>query len=88
MQVSDFVSAHAAELQTGRSPAHMVKPDAMGAAASYVEREYGYGYSLGIVSSSWTGCGLFEVCSSDGSRFRIYADRYGNVARVPELVSA
>jgi hypothetical protein len=85
-EIAAFVAEHAQDLNAGTGASHMVKPDAMMAAAAHVERDYGHsGYSLGIISSSWTGSGLFEVSHSDGSRFRLYADRWGNVARVPEV---
>lgn len=61
-----------------------VSPEAMIAAAAHVDREYGYGYRIGIVTSNYTGGGLFCVRASDGSRFRVFADRYGNVERIPD----
>jgi hypothetical protein len=82
---AEFVAANADALNAGAEPFAMVSPDAMGAVASHVEREYGYGYRIGLVSSSFGGAGLFQVLASDGGRFRLYCDRYGNVARVPDV---
>lgn len=82
--IETFVAENAEELRAGREPSSMVAPDALVAAAAHVEREYGYGYRIGIVSASWTGAGLFQVCAGDGSRFRLYVDRYGNLARIPD----
>lgn len=60
----------------------MVSPDAMGAAASYVQREYGYsGYAIGIESGGYGG-GIFRVRCSDGGEFHLVADRWGNVTDV------
>lgn len=59
------------------------KPDAMIAAAGHVEREYGYGYMIGL-DTGVAGGGLFTVRHFDGSEFRLHADRWGNVARVPD----
>ena len=62
----------------------MVSPDAMRAAASYLEREYGYsGYSIGLESGGYGG-GIFRVRCSDGGEFHLVADRWGNVTDVRE----
>lgn len=60
----------------------MVSPDAMGAAASYVQREYGYsGYRIGLETGGYVG-GVFRVRCSDGGEFHLVADRWGNVTDV------
>ncbi len=64
----------------------LVSPDAMIAAAAHVEREYGYGYRIGIVASGLLGGGLFQVRASDGSEFELLSDRYGNVTRPAETL--
>lgn len=66
-----------------RTP-ELISPDAMGAAAAHVEREYGYGYALGVEYGSRLGQSVFLVCHFDGSEFRLIADRYGNVDRLPD----
>ena len=54
--------------------------EAVSAVAAYVRREWGdYGYTLRQASS-----GLFQVQCSDGSRFLVGSDRYGNVYDVVE----
>lgn len=61
-------------------------PAAMAEAARYVEREYGEtGYAIATEAASGTGKGVFRVSHFDGSEFRIMADRYGNVWRLPDL---
>lgn len=62
----------------------MVKPDAMIAAAAHVEREYGYGYRIGTEEGLYSGAGIFLVRHSDGSEFRLIADQWGNVDRLPD----
>lgn len=59
-----------------------VTTDAMHAAASYVEREYGYGYTLAQIRGMLGGHGLFAVTFADGTRFAIVADQWGNVAEI------
>ena len=46
----------------------------LAAVAAHVERNYGYGHRVGALSSS-----VFQVLASDGSRFRLRSDRYGQV---------
>ena len=77
-------SRQSAEVCT--SPVGGVKPDVLITAAAYVQREYGYtGYRLGVYAASWTGrSGIFEVKATDGSRFYVHADEYGN-ARTGDL---
>lgn len=59
-----------------------VSPSAMIGAAMHVEHEYGMsGYRVGIVAAGLGGEGEFEVTASDGSRFELIADRFGNVFR-------
>lgn len=61
-------------------------PDTMIAAAAHVEREYGYsGYRLGCETALVFGGGIFAVRASDGGEFRLFADRYGNVSRLPDV---
>ena len=56
-----------------------LKPDQMSAAASYLNREWGdYGYCIEGVESPTTVVSLFRIVSSDGSRFTIGVDRWGN----------
>lgn len=66
------------------SRAQFVSPDAMGAAAAHVAREYGpTGYVLACVVSDGNYGGLFLVRHSDGSLFMLKADYYGSVRRLP-----
>ena len=67
----------------------MASPEALSAAAHYIEREYGYGYRLGISPAiAARSVTVFEVAHFDGSRFNIVADRWGNVERIPDGVTA
>lgn len=71
------------ELARGGVPRMFVKSvstDAMIAAAAHVEREYGSGYSIGIVDSVMLN-GFFQVRHFDGSEFELVSDRWGNVRR-------
>jgi len=61
-------------------------PDAFSAAAHYVEREYGYGYRMGL-AARFGAIAVFEVRHGDGSAFNVIADRWGNVQRVPDDAS-
>lgn len=82
---ADLTAGAAQYLRELPETAHMVAPDAMIAAAAHVEREYGVsGYQIGLAWSDWSGAGCFDVRASDGARFRLYVDRYGNVTRVPD----
>jgi hypothetical protein len=63
---------------------HMLYPDTMVAVGAHVTREYDMtGYLIQVVYGDGSGA-LFEVSHSDGSRFRLWADRWGNVERVPD----
>jgi hypothetical protein len=65
-------------------PAYGSSCDALFGIAGHVSREYGdYGYRASIIGT-WQGGAIAEVRHSDGSRFLLVADRYGNVARVAD----
>lgn len=89
-EASDFVAEHAEELRDYSSPSGIgFNPESLGAVASHVVREYGYtGYSILPIVAAIGGSGLYEVRHYDGSTFRLWGDRYGNVARVPDAVTA
>ena len=49
------------------------------AAASYIQREWGdYGYRIEAVESPTRAVSLFHVVASDGGRFIVAADKWGN----------
>ena len=49
------------------------------AAASYIQREWGdYGYRIEAVESPTHAVSLFHVRASDGARFIVAADKWGN----------
>lgn len=59
--------------------------DQMGAAVGYLSREWGdHGYRIKQDDRP----GVFECSHSDGSRFYISADAYGNTADVPDSTTA
>lgn len=61
----------------------IVNPEQLHAAASHIERNYGhYGYAVEIIESPTAMVSLFHVVHSDGSRFIVAADRYGNTRDV------
>jgi hypothetical protein len=54
-------------------------PDQMSAAAGYISDEWGdYGYRITGIESPTRAVSAFRVVASDGSRFTVFADRYGN----------
>jgi len=56
-----------------------ITPDQMASAGSYISHEWGdYGYSIEGVESPSRRVSVFRVVASDGSRFVVVADRYGN----------
>ena len=56
-----------------------ITPDQLSAAGSYIAREWGdYGYRIENIESPTHRVSLFHVCASDGSRFTVAADRWGN----------
>lgn len=58
--------------------------DAVACAARFVEREWGeHGYRIGVESTN-----VFRVRCSDGSEFRVVADRWGNTRAVPQDMPA
>jgi hypothetical protein len=52
-------------------------PDALGAVASHVDREYGHGYRIGQLDAK-----DFVVRARDGATFVLRADQWGNVSRL------
>ena len=49
------------------------------AAASYIQREWGdYGYRIERIESPTRAVSLFHVVASDGARFIVAADKWGN----------
>jgi len=53
--------------------------DQMSAAAGYLARQWGeYGYTIEGIESPSTRVSLFRIRHSDGSRFTIATDRWGN----------
>lgn len=62
----------------------MMDPETFVTAGGYVQREYGFtGYRMEAATER-RGSGIFNVRASDGSEFRIMADRYGNAATIPD----
>jgi hypothetical protein len=56
-----------------------ITPDQMCAAGGYIADNWGdYGYRIEQVESATPRVALFHVCASDGSRFIVAGDRYGN----------
>ncbi len=61
--------------------------DVIGAAAGFVRANWGdYGYAIGTLDG-YGGGGTFRVTHSDGSRFNVISDRYGNVREDPREVT-
>jgi hypothetical protein len=68
---------------------HFTSCDSLWAAASYVAKEYGdHGYRIGLADTILGRVSVFEVAHSDGSRFNIAADRWGNVRTLSDDLDA
>jgi hypothetical protein len=65
-------------------------PEALTAAASLIQREWGMtGYRVtGIASTLWTGAVLMQVRASDGSEFWVGATRHGSTVHADGLDQA
>lgn len=60
----------------------MVDPEAFASAARFVQREWGdVGYRIGFEARDG-GLYVFRCAHSDGSRFWVWADKYGNVGQL------
>jgi hypothetical protein len=56
--------------------------DAISGAIGAVRKHWGdYGYRVGIAVSNYAGSIIVEVVHSDGSRFNLKSDRFGNVSQ-------
>jgi hypothetical protein len=56
-----------------------VTPDQMASAGSYISREWGdYGYRIENVESPTHAVSVFHVVASDGGRFVVAVDKWGN----------
>jgi hypothetical protein len=56
-----------------------ISPDQLSAVGSYISRNWGdYGYRIEQVESPTSRVSLFHVAYSDGSRFIVAADKWGN----------
>ena len=56
-----------------------ITPDQLASAGGYIAHEWGdYGYRIEQIESPTHRVSLFHVCASDGSRFIVGCDRYGN----------
>jgi hypothetical protein len=56
-----------------------VTPDQMASAGSYISHNWGdYGYRIEGVQTRTYAVTVFRVCASDGSRFTVLADKWGN----------
>jgi hypothetical protein len=78
-----FNADHEQYTPAGFGTSDSYSPDALMAAAAYVQREYGVtGYRIEPRGASLLGGGLFCVHHSDGSTFLVQADRFGNANTV------
>jgi hypothetical protein len=60
-----------------------ITPDQLASAGSYIAREWGdYGYSIERIESPTRRVSMFHVVASDGARFIVLTDRYGNARHV------
>jgi hypothetical protein len=62
-----------------------LNPEALASAARHVQREYGEtGYSVAVEAGGF-GAVVLRARASDGSEFRVWADRYGNARTLPDI---
>lgn len=62
-----------------------VTPDQLSAAGGYIARNWGEsGYAIEGIESPTTRVSHFHVVASDGSRFIVTADRWGNCQELKE----
>lgn len=60
-----------------------IKPDQLASAGAYIARAWGdYGYSIEEIESPTRAVSAFHVVASDGSRFTVLADKWGNCRHV------
>ncbi len=77
-----------------------ITPDQLASAGSYISHEWGdYGYRIEGIETRTHAVTVFRVCASDGSRFSVLVDKWGNCryleqrshdernAGLPELVA-
>jgi len=56
-----------------------ISPDQMSAAGGFISREWGdYGYRIEAIESPTHAVSVFHVCASDGARFIVAVDKWGN----------
>jgi hypothetical protein len=56
-----------------------ITPDQIASAGSYISHNWGdYGYRIEGIESPTHAVAVFHVCASDGSRFAVLADKWGN----------
>jgi hypothetical protein len=56
-----------------------ITPDQLSSAGSYIARNWGdYGYRIENIESPTRAVSVFHVVASDGSRFAVVADKWGN----------
>lgn len=56
-----------------------ITPDQLAAAGGHISRTWGdHGYRIEEITSPTFAVSLFHVCASDGARFVVGVDRWGN----------
>jgi hypothetical protein len=56
-----------------------ISPDQLASAGGFISREWGdHGYRVEAVESPTWAVSVFRVAASDGGRFSVVADRWGN----------
>jgi len=56
-----------------------ITPDQLGAAGSHIARVWGGGYRIEEIESPTHAVALFHVVCSDGGRFTVAVDKWGNM---------
>ena len=92
MTIHDSADLEAAFAPKSYRSVPMTSPEAMISAAAYLEREWGAGRQLGY-AGQWVDSfdrvwSVFQCRASDGSRWLIRADAYGNVGSFDRSLEA
>lgn len=67
------------------APGSAIRPEALAAISSYVSHEYGTtGYVVETITGYRRSVALAVVAHSDGSRFAVIADEWGNAETMPD----
>jgi hypothetical protein len=86
MTIASTVAANLTGADCRPNPDRMVNPEALAAAARFVQNDWGHeGYRVGVIDGNMSVV-VLRVEHFDGSQFNVIADRYGNTERDGRVV--